>query len=69
MLGDNIRAERARHKLSQKELADKIGVNRVTIVSYEKGDTDPPSKILKKLSQALNITTDELLREKLPFEE
>ena len=57
-----ISVARKKHKLSQKELADKIGVTQQAISSYETGIRQPPIDILVKMSEIFNCTIDELVR-------
>jgi transcriptional regulator with XRE-family HTH domain len=47
--------------LSQKELAEKIGISPSTLNGYEKGNHDPKSIGLIKIAQTCNVTTDYLL--------
>ena len=52
--GDNLRAIRRQQKMSQKELAEAIGVDRRTIIRYENGETEFVRKdSIKKLSETL----------------
>ncbi|ORX23381.1 transcriptional regulator [Thermoanaerobacterium sp. PSU-2] len=48
-------------KLTQKELADKLGVSRGTIGMYEIGQRDPDTDTLLKLSELFNVSVDYLL--------
>ena len=41
--------------MSQRELAEKVGVNYRTISSYETGARDMPVKVAKKICKVLNI--------------
>lgn len=41
--------------MSQRELAEKVGVNYRTISSYETGARDMPVKVAKKIGKVLNI--------------
>lgn len=59
-LSDNIRAARKALKMSQDELADAIGANRVTISRYETGSYLPSVPALEKLAKALNMTPSQL---------
>ena len=59
-LSDNIRAARKALKMSQDELADAIGANRVTISRYETGSYLPSVPALERLAQALNMTPAQL---------
>ncbi len=52
---------RKTHKLTQKELGDKVGVQDSAISKYERGEVLPPSDILIKLSDVFDCTTDYLL--------
>ena len=59
-LADNIRAARKALKMSQDELADAIGANRVTISRYETGSYLPSVPALEKLAEALHMTPSQL---------
>ena len=59
-LGENIRAARKALKLSQEELAELIGSNRVTISKYENNEYNPSVPALKRLADALHTTPAEL---------
>ena len=60
-LGENILSYRKKNGLSQEELGEKVDVTRQTISNWELGETSPNSDQLKALSQALNVSIDELL--------
>lgn len=60
-LGNNILKLRKNTKLSQEQLAEKIGVSRQTISNQELGETSPNPEQLKLLSKNLNVSIDELL--------
>ena len=62
-LADNIRAARKALKMSQDELADAIGANRVTISRYETGSYLPSVPALAKLAEALKTTPAQLTGE------
>ena len=55
-----IREFRARFNLTQQQLADKVGVTRMTIVFLEKGRYNPSLKLAHRIAQALKSTVDEL---------
>ena len=59
-LSDNIRAARKALKMSQDELADAIGANRVTISRYETGSYLPSVPALERLAEALHMTPSQL---------
>ena len=59
----SIKLKRKNSNLSQVELAEKIGVKQNTISQWENGLRKPDLCSLKKLSEALNCTIDELIEE------
>lgn len=59
-IGDNIRAARKALKMSQDDLAEAIGANRVTISKYESGSYLPSIPALDRLATALHTTTIQL---------
>lgn len=63
MTENQLRFFRDKQRLSQTDLAVKSGVKQSTISSIERG-VDPTGRTLRKLAQALNVTTDELLNMK-----
>ena len=60
-LGNKIQSLREEHSLSQKELANLVGVTTGTIAEWEAGESDPNLAELSRLSKALNISSDVLL--------
>lgn len=57
----NLRRFRKRKKLTQEELAGRIGVIRATYWAYEKGSIMPPYDKLEQLADIFGITIDELM--------
>ncbi len=55
---------RTREKLSQQELAQKIGVTSAAVCQYETGKRTPSIELLKKIALALNCTVDDLIKDK-----
>ena len=55
------RIKKLRGEKSQQEVADKIGISRVSLGYYESGDRKPDIEVLSKLSNYFNVTTDYLL--------
>lgn len=47
--------------ITQRELAEKLGVTQPTITQYETGARKPDIVTLKKLAKILDCTTDQLL--------
>lgn len=52
---------RSKTKLTQAEIAKKIGKCRITVTQYETGRVLPPLPVFVDLCRALNITPNELL--------
>jgi len=59
-LKTKIKELRARHNLTQDDLAKKVGVRRETILFIEKGDYNPSIKLAHDIAKALNTTLDDL---------
>ena len=59
--GNRLRRLRKERKLTQEELAGRIGVKNSVISFYEVGDRTPSLELLVKLSKALHVSTDVLL--------
>ena len=61
MLGDRIATLRKINKLSQYELADRLGFSRGKLANYEQGSRQPDYETLQKLADFFDVTTDYLL--------
>ncbi|UGB31666.1 helix-turn-helix domain-containing protein [Metabacillus sp. B2-18] len=61
IMGKRLRYLRDKKGLSQKFVAEKIGVKNNTLSGYEAGDREPSSEILAKLAQFYEVTTDYLI--------
>lgn len=55
LLSNRIRILRAEKKMTQKELAEKVGVSRQTIISIEKGNYTPSLILGFEIANAFNI--------------
>jgi putative transcriptional regulator len=55
-----IKELRARHNLTQDDLARMVGVRRETILYMEKGKYNPSLKLAYDVAKALKTTIDEL---------
>lgn len=60
-LGERLANYRKDKKLSQEELAEKVGVARQTISKWELDETAPDIKQAKELSKIFNVSLDELV--------
>lgn len=56
-----IKERRKEQKLTQQELADKIGVSLMTVLRWEKGERTPNTSIMPQLSSALNVSAGYLM--------
>jgi len=61
-IGNRIRAERLKQKLTQERLGEMSGVGTTHISHIETGATKLSFKVLIDIINALNISADELLR-------
>lgn len=59
--GEKLRRLRKEKNLTQKQLADLIGVKHSVISFYEVGDRVPSPEVIKKLAAALHVSSDYLL--------
>lgn len=60
-LSENIKRLRKEAKMTQDDLADEAGVNRVTLSKYESGEVAPGAKVIMRLAAALHVRPDVLL--------
>lgn len=61
-MANKIKQYRERKNITQEELAKMVGVNRTAVALWELGINDPRADKLVKLSDTLNCTIDDLLR-------
>ena len=61
-IGRRIAAARAIYKMTQADLAEKIGVSVSTIVHWENGDTSPRVDQVRKIADILCVPLEDLLR-------
>ncbi|MFO0584721.1 MAG: helix-turn-helix transcriptional regulator [Anaeromyxobacteraceae bacterium] len=57
----NVRRLRAKKKLSQKALADKIGISVSYVSMLERGQRSPPLETIEKMAKALGVPPGALL--------
>lgn len=62
-IGNKIKEQRENKKMTQKELAEILGVEAGTISKYESGKIEPNIEAIKKIAETFEITTDELLND------
>ena len=59
-VGEKIREERKKKKLTQKQLAELTGIAEITIRKYEGGKFKPKNENLNKIASALNVDAETL---------
>ena len=68
MLGEKLKLYREKHNMTQKEVAEILGVEPGTISKYELGMIEPNIDSIKKLADTFNVTIDELLKDEKKFD-
>lgn len=63
-----LKSARAAKDMSQKDLADTVGVARQTMNAIEKGDYNPSIKLCVAICKALDKTLDEIFWEDDEYE-
>ena len=58
-LGQKIRIERQKRKMSQEKLAEITNLDRTYISSLERGKRNPSFLILKKLAECLDVNPND----------
>lgn len=58
---NNLRKLRINRNLTQKQLADELGISRSLISLYETGERLPSLKALLKISEFFKVSNDTLL--------
>lgn len=64
-IGKQIKSLRKTHRWKQKELADKIGVDRTSLSSYENNKRIPDIYMLWRLADIFSVSLDELVGRKI----
>jgi transcriptional regulator with XRE-family HTH domain len=57
----NVRRLRSKKKLSQKALADKVGISVSYVSMLERGQRSPPLETVEKVAKALSVPPATLL--------
>ncbi len=60
-LGKRLRELRVEKGLTQKQLAEKLNLNSVTYLHYEKSQREPPLSVLADMAKFFDVSTDFLL--------
>lgn len=67
-IGNKIKQYRELNKMTQKDIAEVLGVEPGTISKYESGMIEPNIESIKKLAETFKITIDELLKDEENFD-
>lgn len=57
----NLRKQRAQKKLSQKSLAERVGISVSYVSMLERGQRSPPLETLERLGKALGVSPANLI--------
>ena len=60
-ISETIRSRRIANRLSQRELADRLGISYQAVSKWERGVSFPDILLIPALCDALGISADELL--------
>ena len=63
-IANNLKKFRSKSNISQQEVADTLGVDRKTYISWESGISDVKSQYIPELAKLFNVEIGELFREK-----
>ncbi len=58
--GKRLKSLRQEHNISQKEMANVLGVSRPTVTKYESGERQPEPKVMAKLLDFFDVSLDYL---------
>lgn len=61
MISENILTLRKQQKLSQEEVAEKVGVSRQAVAKWESGETTPDITNCAALARLFDVSLDELV--------
>lgn len=67
-VGNKIKEYRELNKMTQKDIAEILGVEPATISKYEAGTIEPSIESLKNLAETFNVTVDELIKDEEKFD-
>lgn len=58
IISERIKELRHEKKLTQKQLAEKVGISEISIRKYESGDRIPKFEVIEKLADVFNVQFD-----------
>ena len=69
MTGDNIKAIREKNGITQKQLAEMLGVSASTVGMYEQNRRTPDAGTLKTIASSLGVSADTLINGVKPLDQ
>lgn len=60
MFKDNLLQLRKYHKMTQEDIADKLGVSRQAVAKWESGETVPDIDKCRQIAEVFGVTLDDL---------
>lgn len=63
--GDILRRKREEHRMTQADLAERIGITQQNINSYETGYKVPPLRVVVAAADVFRCSTDEMIGRKI----
>ena len=61
ILGERLKELREEKGLTQKQVAEKLNLNSVTYLHYEKAQREPPLSVLAEMAMFFNVSVDYLI--------
>jgi len=61
LFGDNLKSIRETKGFTQNELAEAVSIHVVQLSKYERNLASPSVEVVKRISEALEVTADELI--------
>lgn len=63
--GDILRQKREERRMTQNDLAERLGVSRQNVSNYETGYKIPPLKVVVAAADVFRCSTDEMIGRKI----
>ena len=57
----NLYEQRKLNKLTQREMAEKLGITQPSYIRYENGSAEPKQEILVKIADVFDVSVDYLM--------
>lgn len=61
VLGERLKELREEQGLTQRQVAERLGLNSVTYLHYEKAQREPPLSVLADMANFFEVSVDYLL--------